>query len=124
MDTLHIHRMTTRYRLPASAREERTRLDRVLQQALDEVLELALDRAGVPTHEEICVRELHVPVSLRLASADSALAVDWSLALAEALRSTIESGGAGVVRYGSRHHALVDVALGATRGELSRAWAW
>ncbi|WP_224242775.1 contractile injection system tape measure protein [Hyalangium gracile] len=124
METLRIHQLTTRYRLPASALEERARLDRVLRQMLDEVLEAALERAGVPTHEEICVRELHVPVRLRLEAADSSLAVDWSLALVEALKEALVKGGAGVVHYGSRHHALVDVALSAARGELSRTWAW
>lgn len=124
MDTLHVSRLAARYRLPAGEADARARLDRVLRDVLDEALDQALARAGVPTHEEVCIRAVHAPARLRLGSGDAELAAAWSVALADGIRATLEAGGPGVVRYGSRGHAMVDLLTGVAAGDLRRAWAW
>lgn len=125
MTDLRIQRLRKRYRLPASAADERRRLDRVLAAALDDrLLDAALDRAGVPTTDEICLRNVSASVRLRRSDRDDRLAVDWSIALAEAIAAKLQGGGADVVRYRSRHHALLELVRHASHGDLRRAWAW
>src|SRR5438105_15178831 len=85
MQTLHIRKLRARYGLPASARDERRRLDDALQAALGEPLEDELSRLGFADDEEVCIRDVFAPVSLRLSATDAALARAWSRALAEAL---------------------------------------
>ncbi len=117
-------RLRARYRLPAGETDARERLDRVLRDVVEEALEHALSRAGVATHEEVCIRHVHAPARLRLGAPDSTLTAEWSMALAEAIRAAIRGGGPDVVRYGSRAHALVDLLTGVAAGDLRRAWAW
>ncbi len=125
MDTLHIRRFAARYHLTFSAELERGRLDKVLRAVVDEALELALERAGVPAYEEICLRSLAVPVRLRLSRGDSALAREWSNALADAIRRAAGSvWSRHIVRYGSRAQAMIDLAFSVARGDYERAWAW
>lgn len=125
METLRIDRLEARYRLPLSRREESGRLDRALRLVMDEALERALERLGYPLHEEICIREVHAPVRLRLSADEEEMALAWSLALARSLGEAVREGRSDqVVRYGSRIQALVDFAAGAARGDLRRAWAW
>src|SRR5437763_1121869 len=125
MQTLHIRKLKARYRLPASARDERRRLDAALQAALGEPLEDELSRLGFADDEEVCIRDVFAPVSLRLSATDAALAREWSRALAEAIgRAADGRQVAGVVRYASRLQALVDMAVGVALDDLSRAWAW
>ena len=124
-ETMWIGQLEARYRLPSSRLGERDRLDRVLAAVLQEALERALERVGVPLHEEVCIREVRVPVCVRLSSSDGSLGLAWSLALAEAIRDAIAGRGHdGVVRYGSRAQALIDLATGVASGDLRRAWAW
>jgi hypothetical protein len=125
MDLVRIRRLRARYHLPPSREQERARLDGVLRTVLDEALESALERAGVSPYEEICIRSLHVPVRLRLSSADSSLSLAWSLALSESiLRARAGENVPGVVRYHSAAHALFDVASGVATDRFDRAWAW
>lgn len=124
VDSLHVARLRARYRLPAGEPDARNRLDGLLREVLDEALEHALDRAGVAAHEEVCVRTVDAPVRLSLGAPDSALVAAWSVALAGAIRATLDAGGPDVVRYRSRSHALSDLLAGVARGDLSRAWAW
>src|SRR2546423_1023436 len=125
MQTLHIRKLKARYRLPASARDERRRLDAALQAALGEPLEDELARLGFDDGEEVCIRDVFAPVRLRLSATDAALARAWSRALAEAIgRAASGRQVAGVVRYASRLQALVDMAVGVALDDLSRAWAW
>ncbi len=125
MENVHIGRFEARYHLRPSQMEARHRLQGILDQVLDDGLERALQRAGVPLSEEICIRGIHVPVRLRLSSPDQALVGDWSLALAEAIKRAIDGGGAlQLVRYHSRIHGLIDFATGVARGDTTRAWAW
>ncbi len=124
MDALHVARLRARYRLPAGAADARARLDALLREVLDEALEHALDRAGVPRHEEVCVRRVDAPARLRLGAPDSALVAAWSVALADAIRATIDGGGPDVVRFRTRGHALADLLVAVARGDHARAWAW
>ena len=52
------------------------------------------------------------------------IAEEWSLALARAIERELRDAGSCVVRYGSRHHALLDLLTRVAAGDLSRAWAW
>lgn len=125
MHTIHISQLTGRYRLPPSRADKAGRLDRVLGLAVQEGLEPALARLGLDLGGEVCVREVRVPVRLRLSRGDRDLAVDWGLALAAGVRDAVAAGRDDVaVRYGSRRQALVDFAASAARGDLGRAWAW
>ena len=125
MTALSIGRYHARYHLPRTASGERQRLDKVLAVVLEEALEGALERAGVATHEEICIRRLHSLVRLRLSATDVVLATSWGLALADAIERALEKGSPDTtVRYGSRAHALIDMAIGIALGDYRRAWAW
>jgi len=129
MDALSIQHMHTRCRLPAGAGAGlRARLAAVRADLLGGALEAALERAGIGPDEDVCVRRLHVPVTLRgLARAtrgDADLAADWAAALATAMVGSLELGGADVARYATRMQAWADCAAGVARGDLGRAWAW
>jgi hypothetical protein len=125
MDTLSIDRLEVRYRMPLSRAGEADRLDRALRRMLDETLESALERAGFRATEEVCIRQVEVPVRLRLSADDDDLILAWSDALARGLRQAVAKGETSwVVRYTSRSHALLDLAAGAAAGDLRRAWAW
>lgn len=126
MDGFAIGRMHTRYRLPARGAEAlRARLDGVQSEFVEGALEGAVEAAGAGPGEEVCVRRLHVPVRLRGARGDSALAADWAAAVATALGEALARGDDDLaVRYGSRLHAWMDCALGVAQGRLGRAWAW
>ncbi len=125
MDTLHIQRLEARYHLPRRQLDMRQRLDKLLADIVPQALETALEFSGVSPHEEICLRQLHVPVRLRLSASDPVLIGGWCEALAEAIRTLIDSGqSALVVRYSSRINALADFALGVANRQYPRAWAW
>src|SRR2546421_10052664 len=86
MQTLHIRKLKARYRLPASARDERRRLDAALQAALREPLEDELARLGFADGEEGCIRDVFPPLSLGLSATAAAPARASSRPLAEAPR--------------------------------------
>lgn len=135
MHALHIRRLHARYRLPASAVGERHRLDAILASALGEAIEAVLASEPLEPREEWCIRQLHVPVRLRLASTDLALATTWGQAVATAIRTargiatgtgTVPVGESPVefVRYRSREHALLEMARQVVVGDRRRIWAW
>lgn len=125
MQTLHIRKLKARYRLPASAHDERRRLDAALKMAMDETLDTELTRLGFSEDEEICIRDVFVPLRLRLSTTVDALAKTWSFALTKAIgRAASGVRVAGVVRYESRLQGLVDMAHGIALYDLGRAWAW
>ena len=125
MDAVRIRRLKKRYRLPASAEDTRHRLDRIFGTVLDDRLELALERAGVSPHEQICVRVVSSHFRPRLSLSDETVATRWSLLLAAAIqRAAARHSSDGVARYSSRMHALTDMAVGVLRGHYRRAWAW
>jgi hypothetical protein len=120
-----IHKLATQYHLPAHALGERRKLDEVRTRALDDGFRLALQGAGIDDEAELCIRNLFVPVRLRLGTTDEALATNWSVALAEEISRVLRHGPTtNVVVYHSPRQALVDMASGVARGDLRRAWAW
>jgi hypothetical protein len=124
MDTLKVGTVHARYHLRPSASAQRARLDRVLGDTMGEQLVRALERAGVPTHAEICIREIYAPVRLSLALTDATLAAAWSEAVALAIRDALASVRPDVVYYPSRGAALADLVARIAVGDLDRAWAW
>ena len=124
-ELLHLRRLRVRYRVGGDDPALRRRLDAVLERVLDEQLEAALARSGVPRDEEVCVRSLHVPIRLRLDGGEAGAAAAWSSALADAIASALAGGpGPDVVSYRSRRAALVDLVVGVSAGRHERAWAW
>ncbi len=125
MSTLNVDRLRARYRVAAGSAEHR-RLDDLLRVVVDDALERSLERAGVDIAAgEVCVRELHAPVQLDLVrDGDAALAEAWADAIAAQLATRLTTGGADVVHYGSRRHALADIAASVAAGSVERAWAW
>lgn len=128
-DLLNIQRLQVRYHVPPDAPAARARhlamLERARERAFGDALAHALDRLRIPASEVVCIRELAVPVRLRLHHGEAAMAMDWSEAVVRAIEAMIRTGDAErVVRYGSRAHALADMAIGVARGDLARAWAW
>lgn len=122
---VRIERLNARYRVvPGSPR--RGELDRLLRVVLDEALEPAIERVlNATPFEEVCIGRLDVPVGLAIGSrSHAALAGTWAAAIAAGVEAQVRGGGAGVVRYGSRRHALLDMAIGIARGDRSREWAW
>src|ERR1700675_5006296 len=100
MQTLSIHSLRNRYRLKGPEPERlRERLALVWDSVLEEGLEAAIARAGLAEDEHVCLRRVHAPVSLSLGRADSAMAADWSVALATAIEAAITGGGPAVIRY-------------------------
>jgi hypothetical protein len=125
MSQLHVRTMRNHYRLRGGdSAALRARLGRVLEGVLDEGLDAALARIGIDGEDQICIRRVRAPVRLPAARSDWALATDWSLALADAIELALAGGGANVVRYRSRLHALADFARGVAADDMARAWAW
>ena len=125
MIDLRISKLRRHYRLPSNNNEERSRVDRVLQLALeDELFDAALRRAGVSSDDQICIRRVNAAFKFNNVHQDVMLAASWSVALADAIAMEINQCGANVLRYASRRQALVDMALCIARGDVTRAWAW
>ena len=124
MNAVTIGKLHIRYLLPASARSQKDRLDRVIREAVDGYLDLALARTDVSMDEEICIRSIRTAARVRLSGPDTMVAAAWSLAIADAVHQTISNPSLDVVLYRSRSHALLDLVAGATAGELGRSWAW
>jgi hypothetical protein len=126
MDALHIRRLHNRYRLRGDmpSAQMRARLDRVLRTVLEEGLEGTLARLDLDRDEHLCIRRVHARLRLAARRSDTALALDWSLGLSDAIASALRAGGSQVVRYRSRRHALLDFACGVAAGDHARAWAW
>lgn len=121
-DALRIDRLHARYRVSDAGAVER--LDRLLADALPDALAAAVVRAGVPTHETVCVRRVEARVRVRAGATDVDLARAWAASLAEAIRGAVDGASDVVVRYPSRQRAFVDLASSVARGDTSRAWAW
>ncbi len=122
---VHIDELVARYVLPASRRGERARLDRILDAVTSEYLEVELEHRGIPLHHDVCVRHVHVPVTLQLGASDDELARAWAAAFATRVERVIAGGrDDDVVVYTSRGRALLDFAVGVATNDARRAWAW
>jgi hypothetical protein len=124
MLTIDIDRVTARYRLPLSAAAERPRLQRIVDDALTRVLEHALEGAAIDPEAFVCIDTVRMVVPVRLREEDGALTGAVGHAIAAAIQDAITNGPASVVRYGSKAHALADMAVGALAGDFTRSWAW
>jgi hypothetical protein len=125
MDSLQIRKLSQRCRIRGHDSEAaRARLDRALHGMLEGGLDAALTDLLLQPSEHLCVRRVRAAVRLRTQRSDTAVAMDWSFALAQAIRLAVDGSGPDVVRYRSKRHALMDLAFGAAKGELTRAWAW
>jgi hypothetical protein len=124
MTTLEIHRLHARYQLGPAAVGSRDRLDSILARVAGESLREALERHGVGSPGEICVRSVEAPLRVRLDSSDAAIEGGWCDAIAAAIAAAISEGGANAVTYASAAHALRDFARSIADGDLTRAWAW
>lgn len=124
VESRSIGRVHSTYRLPETQLAARARLDALVERVLDAALDGALARAGVAPDEEVCIRSVGADARLRLASTDEALVAEWSNVLATALAAAIQTGEPGSIRYASRRHALVDLAVATAVADARRAWAW
>jgi hypothetical protein len=125
MTQIAIHRLHARLRLPAAGADEAGRLERLLAEMVERALEPALQQIGIADSGELCIRRVDVPtLRLDLGATDGVLVERWARVWAGAIAKRIGRDDAGVVRYRSRVHALIDLVDSATRGDFSRAWAW
>jgi hypothetical protein len=122
MQKTHIGKFAAHYRLLHSAPAARQKLDQVMKLVLNEMLERALDKAGLPEEGEICLNKIRAPIRLCLARADASLAEEWGRELTEEILRAMRDRRA--VFYHSRRQALIDLVVSVGRGDLSRAWAW
>jgi len=123
MATLHVGTLDVVYRDGRTA----ARFKPVLRAMLEEGLGRALDEVGLDPGEQVCIRELEVPVRLDAGASDAALVEAWGRAIAakvRAAREAPEPGADGVVRWRSTRHARLDLLLSFAAGEAGRAWAW
>src|SRR4029077_10614027 len=111
---------------------------RALDEGVEEALAAVLEESGLPRDGEVCVRDLHVPVRLRLSAGEDERIRVWSAAFARALAAEVRDPRSGrIVVYQSRRQALGDLGRGAAAGQLRpggvstpargaprRAWAW
>ncbi|MDX1997423.1 MAG: hypothetical protein SF066_06860 [Thermoanaerobaculia bacterium] len=122
-----VHRLAAHYRLPASRLGERARLDRLLPEVFEAALERALD--GFDPDREVVIRELRVPVALRLGGGDHRLLVAWADAVSAAVKAALPgsdtpSDPERVVVFRNRRQALVAFARDVASGETRRLWAF
>src|SRR4051794_18676167 len=105
MTALAIHRFHARYRLAsnvagaAGAAGQQERLERILAEVLDSGLEAAVERSGIDTAGELCIREVNALVRLHLGASDAALAAQLALAIAAAIEREAGRRGADLVWY-------------------------
>jgi hypothetical protein len=125
MTDIRIRRLRKRYRVADDPRRETDRLDQVLRDAIDsELIEAALDRAGIHHTDEICIRRTSSFARCDGSDSNARIAAAWSMSIADAIAEALRKGGPNVVLYGSIHHALLDMATSAIGGDFSRVWAW
>jgi hypothetical protein len=124
MPSIAIDRVDARYRIPRQHLREQPRLQRIVDDALTRVLEGAIARERIDDGAYICIDAVTAVATIRLREPDAALASGVGDAIAAAIRRIIDEGPASVVRYGSKPHALVDLAASAMAGDFTRSWAW
>lgn len=122
-----VHRLAAHYRLPASRLGERARLDRLLPEVFEAALEQVLD--GFDPDREVVIRELRVPVALRLGDGDHRLLVAWADAVSAAVKAALPDSGTPsdpeqVVVFRHRRQALVAFARDVASDEARRLWAF
>ena len=124
MQTLNIKQLSKLYHLHPQQRDRQRVLDASLNEAIEEHLEFSLTEAGIADDEEICLRLVHVPLSFNFGQSQSATSQHWSSIISRHIRAELDRGGANVVRYRSRLHALFAFAEDISRHQMQRSWAW
>ena len=124
MEAININQLSKLYHLRSSQLDRQRLLDAALDEAFTEHLETAFTEAGIAGSEEICVRLVQVPLSFNLGQSQSETSQHWSNIIAHHIRMELDKGGANVIRYRSRHHALIAFAEDISRNNLQRCWAW
>ncbi len=121
-----IDHLAVRWRpLDASLRDP-ARFGRLSRALAGGPLDAAID-AGVRDGEVICVRAVEVPpVRITAGVTDDELLGRLAAAIAAAVGTAVsDTGEQGIcVRYRSRAHAALDVAVSLARGDNRREWAW
>ena len=123
MTTVAINRVKTVMRIPASAMREKSRVERIVGAAIDQV-ESALEQAGLSPLGHLCIKNLHTIVRLRLHEPDSILAAKLGRAIALAIDGARRGDSNSSVYYSSRVHLLIDLITSAMRADFARSWAW
>jgi hypothetical protein len=111
--------------LDASVRDQ-ARFDRLSRALARGPLDAAID-AGAHHGDVICVRAVEVPpVRITADLTDDELLGRLAAAIAAAVGTAVSdtSDQATCVRYRSRAHAALDVAISLARGDHRREWAW
>jgi hypothetical protein len=125
MSDVYVQKVDTRYRLPHSLQAEQRRLDQLTRSVVEIACTQAITRLGLSEDSELCLRNVFVPVSLRLSEADKSLVDKWSAVLADEIAETIRRGSTRLaVVYQSRRQALIDLVQSVAQGDLRRRWAW
>lgn len=121
----HIQKMHHRFYLPPSALRQRQRLGELLEGALDHAVSQALYGMGLSVNDQVLVRQVRVPVSVRLSAPDAELVTQWCDTLAAQLRAALcHQDDTEIVRYQNHYQLLQDFILGIASGQLRRSWAW
>lgn len=124
MQALNINQLSKLYHLRPSQRDRQRLLDASLDEAIEEHLEYALAEAGIEDDEEVCVRLVHVPLCFSFGQSQGETSQHWSSIIARHIRLELDKGGANVIRYRSRLHALLSFADDVSRKQMQRSWAW
>lgn len=124
MTAIAINRFHARYRCAAAVAGQRERLQRLLGEVIDSGLEAAVQRSGIDTAGELCIREVNALARLDMSEPDFVLAAKLALAIGDAIEAQAGKQSEDLVHYGSRAHALIDLTVAALGGDFTRAWAW
>lgn len=119
-----IHTLRSRYHLHEVDSEQLDRLHAINSQIYSDEMDSILDEIGVHPREEICIKELRVPVYIKSTHTRHRAHSKWRSALMRALKTEIDSHESSVIRYPSRLYLYLDIAESALTGDRSRIWAW
>ena len=124
--TTVIDHLAVRWRPLAAGLSDPGRFDRLSRALARGPLDAAIDtEAG--DGEVVCVRAVEVPpVCVAADVTDDELLETLAAAIAASVKTAVSDARsqAAVVRYRSRAHAALDVAVSLSRGDRSREWAW
>ncbi|NHN38333.1 hypothetical protein G8764_13575 [Pseudomaricurvus alcaniphilus] len=123
MHALRIEQLSKRYRIQQQQRQLLPVMDRLLQEVLEDYLPDALGSLGIGEGEELCVRQLQVPLSFQPGKTGTDNGLHWCRQLVLAIEQQLHSGN-NVLRFANRRSALLDFAQQVARHNLDHAWAW
>ena len=124
--TTVIDHLAVRWRLLDTGLRDPARFGRLSRALAGGPLDAAIDAEACPG-EVVCVRAVEVPpVRITADVTDDELLGRIGAAIAAAIGTAVSdtSEPAACVRYRSRTHAVLDVAVSLARGDRRREWAW